>query len=470
MRMRDILAFLKQYIILGIVALIIIGLLFLIGYKLVYKKLMKGKKNIEIKKLILYGISIGYIIVVLGATFMNRGQVYKTINLNLFSSYKEAYNLMKLSLFRNLILNMLLFFPFGFLLPFYSDKLKKMYKVVLIGFGFTLLIEIFQYISNFGIFEIDDIFDNTIGVIIGYSIFMIYTKIKEKRKFKEIIVYFIPIILVISVFLGIYIKYQSQQYGNLDFEYITKVNMKKVNFKNNIANLSNSHLKKNIYYRKKLNKTTARKFADGFFSNIGVKIDDRQTQEYEDTIIYNAGGYNMWIELQDGSYRLSNHNMFDGTHNYQPITGLTKEEVFTALNKVGINPPIESEFSEKDSRYYFTIDQELDNKYIKGTLQCLYYDYDNGSVNSIANNIISYSSAVMDGDSSVEIISEQEAFKQIEDGKFGYARYYGKLDSLEVNSINLTYYQDTKGYLVPVYKFNVIINNMPDNIFIKAMK
>ena len=265
MRMRDILAFLKQYIILGIVALIIIGLLFFIGYKLVYKKLMKGKKNIEIKKLILYGISIGYIIVVLGATFMNRGQVYKTINLNLFSSYKEAYNLMKLSLFRNLILNMLLFVPFGFLLPFYSDKLKKMYKVVLIGFGFTLLIEIFQYVSNFGIFEIDDIFDNTIGVIIGYSIFMIYTKIKEKRKFKTIIVYFIPMILVISVFLGIYIKYQSQQYGNLDFEYTTKVNMKKVSFRNNINNFSNDHLKKNIYYRKKLNKTTARKFAEGFF-------------------------------------------------------------------------------------------------------------------------------------------------------------------------------------------------------------
>ena len=60
-----------------------------------------------------------------------------------------------------------------------------MYKVVLIGFGFTLLIEIFQYISNFGIFEIDDIFDNTIGVIIGYSIFMIYTKIKEKGNLKR---------------------------------------------------------------------------------------------------------------------------------------------------------------------------------------------------------------------------------------------------------------------------------------------
>ena len=178
----------------------------------------------------------------------------------------------------------------------------------------------------------------------------------------------------------------------------------------------------------------------------------------------------MWIELQDGSYRLSNHNMFDGTHNYQPITGLTKEEVLTALNKVGINPPIESEFSEKDSRYYFTIDQEVDNKYIKGTLQCLYYDYDNGSVNSIANNIISYSSAVMDGDSSVELISEQEAYKKIEEGKFGYGRYYGKINSLEVNSIDLTYYQDTKGYFVPVYRFNVLINNMPDNIFIKAMK
>ena len=85
------------------------------------------------------------------------------------------------------------------------------------------------------------------------------------------------------------------------------------------------------------------------------------------------------------------------------------------------------------------------------------------------NNIISYSSSVIDGDSSVEIISEQEAYKQIENGKFN-GRHKGIIKSLEINSVMLTYYQDTKGYLVPVYSFSALINNVPDNIFIKAMK
>jgi len=468
MRMRDILAFLKQYIILGIVALIIIGLLFYLGYKVVYKKLMKGKKNIDINKLILYGISIGYIIVVLGATFMNRGQVYKDVNLHLFSSYREAYNLMKLSLFRNLILNMLLFVPFGFLLPFYSDKLKKMWKIVLIGFGFILLIEIFQYISNFGIFEIDDILDNTIGVIMGYSILMIYSNIKEKKSIKNMIVYFIPMILVVSVFLGMYIKYQNQPYGNLDFEYTSRVNMKKINLKNNISYLSNDYQKKNVYYREKLNKETARKFAEEFFAKLGSAIDDRQTDEYEDTIIYNASGYNIWINFNDGSYKLSNNIRFERMQNTEPVTGLSREQVLEALNKVNIAPPTDAKFSEDNGIYYFTINKDLGNEYIKGTLSCVYYDYDGGSVNSIDNRIISYN--IVDGEKgTVEIISEQEAYKQIESGKFN-GRHKGIIESLEINDVNLTYYQDTKGYFVPVYSFSVLINNVPDNIFIKAMK
>ena len=466
MRMRDILSFLKEYIILGIVVLIIIGLLFFIGYKIVYKKMLKGKKNIEVKKLLLYGLSIGYIIVVLGATFMNRGQVYGVINLHLFSSYKEAYHLMKISLFRNLILNMLLFVPFGFLLPFYSDKLKKMYKVILIGFGFVLSIETFQYISRFGIFEIDDVFNNTIGVLIGYSMFMIYSNIKGKKKFKNIIIYFIPIILVVAVFLGIYIKYQCQQYGNLDFEYNYRINMKKVDLKNNIESLSNEQPMRRIYYRDKLNKRTARNFANEFFAKLGANIDDNQTSEYEDTIVYSGDGYNLWVDLDTGAYRFSNLKIYDGVHNYEAISGATKEEILKALNDIGIVIPENAEFSEKNKVYYFKVDEESNYKYTKGILNCLYLEGNN--INSVENNIVSYSDIAMDGDSSVELISEQEAYEQIENGKFSYGRYYGKLDTLEINDVSLTYYQDTKGYFVPVYKFNVLINNMPDNIFIKA--
>ena len=108
MRISDILSLLKEYIILGIIALIFILVIFFLGYKLIYKKILKGEKNINKRKMILYGISIMYISIVLGAVFLNRSNLYGYANLHLFSSYKEAYNNMQISLFRNIILNIVL--------------------------------------------------------------------------------------------------------------------------------------------------------------------------------------------------------------------------------------------------------------------------------------------------------------------------------------------------------------------------
>ena len=209
MRIKDIISLLKEYMLLGVIAVVFLGILFFIGYKVIYKKVMKGTKTITKKRMILYGITIGYAIIVLGAVFLNRGNIYGIKNLHLFSSYKEAYNKMQISLFRNNILNILLFVPLGFILPIYTDKLKKIYKVVPIGFLISLVIETIQYVSKIGIFEIDDILNNTIGVLIGYSTFMIFYSIIKKENRKCIIGYmlylecykFILIFQVIRIWL-----------------------------------------------------------------------------------------------------------------------------------------------------------------------------------------------------------------------------------------------------------------------------
>lgn len=142
MRIRDIITFLKDYIVLGVVLLIFISIIFCIGYKLIYQKLMKGKRKISKKKILLYSISICYFAVVFGAVFLNRVAVYKEVNLHLLSSYLEAYHNMSPSLIRNIILNILLFVPLGIFLPLYTNKLDKIHLVVPIGFLITLIIEI----------------------------------------------------------------------------------------------------------------------------------------------------------------------------------------------------------------------------------------------------------------------------------------------------------------------------------------
>ena len=238
-----ILELLKDYIILGFKILIPISIIFFIAYGIIYKKIMKGTKRIKKRQLLLYALSIGYVVIIIGAPFLSRFQDSITYNegfhFSLFSYYREAYhhidaNMIKDTLFRNLILNIMLFIPVGFLIPFYSDKLKKMYRVVLIGFLATVTIELTQHFNDYGVFEIDDVFNNTLGTLLGYCCFMIFYRIKNKESWKKIIGYITPFILTVGAFIGIYITYQVQEFGNFTFEHNYKINMNNVNVQSEI--------------------------------------------------------------------------------------------------------------------------------------------------------------------------------------------------------------------------------------------
>lgn len=71
------------------------------------------------------------------------------------------------------ILNILLFVPLGYLLPTamaYRGK-YKIGKIVVIGFLISLLIEIVQVVARIGIFDLDDLINNTLGTLLGMCLF-----------------------------------------------------------------------------------------------------------------------------------------------------------------------------------------------------------------------------------------------------------------------------------------------------------
>lgn len=76
----------------------------------------------------------------------------------------------------NIIGNTIAFIPFGFLLPFAYKNLKVFWKVLLIGVLSTTSIEVFQLLTFVGYFDIDDMILNTIGVILGYIIYIVFNK------------------------------------------------------------------------------------------------------------------------------------------------------------------------------------------------------------------------------------------------------------------------------------------------------
>ena len=74
------------------------------------------------------------------------------------------------------LLNVLLFVPFGYLLPHF--KRLTLGKAVLLGFCFSLLIETSQLTFHFGVFQLDDLVKNTMGAGLGW---MLYTVLNRKE-------------------------------------------------------------------------------------------------------------------------------------------------------------------------------------------------------------------------------------------------------------------------------------------------
>lgn len=77
----------------------------------------------------------------------------------------------RLNSFENLFGNIFCFVPFGFLLPFLHKGSRKWQVLFLNAFLFVCAIEVFQLVTNFGAFDVDDILLNCLGALCGYCLF-----------------------------------------------------------------------------------------------------------------------------------------------------------------------------------------------------------------------------------------------------------------------------------------------------------
>jgi glycopeptide antibiotics resistance protein len=71
----------------------------------------------------------------------------------------------------NLVGNLVMLVPLGFLLAYIYPRARSVRSITLYSFGLSLSIESLQYLSATRIFDIDDIILNTLGGVIGYLFF-----------------------------------------------------------------------------------------------------------------------------------------------------------------------------------------------------------------------------------------------------------------------------------------------------------
>lgn len=84
----------------------------------------------------------------------------------------------------NIFGNIAAFVPFGFFLPIFSKRCRKLGFVLLYSFDLSLLVEIIQLVTKVGSFDVDDLFLNTLGGICGYIVYRIVQTFR-RRKWQE---------------------------------------------------------------------------------------------------------------------------------------------------------------------------------------------------------------------------------------------------------------------------------------------
>ena len=515
MRVSEIIGLAREYLRLGIVGAVFLLAVFLIGYFIVYRKIFKGQRKIKPARFLWWAVMACYLIVVIGATLLSRGSNWMTGRIMpLFYSYKDAWVDYSATSWRNIILNICMFVPLGFLLPLGQKKLRKAWKTYLAGFLTTLFIELSQLILQRGIFEWDDLMDNTIGAMIGFGFYVMYAAIvnifrkdkqngesreskedkedkeekedkedkedkkgKESRKSKDskesgrnavtLAILQLPLLVVVLVFTAIFVTYENQELGNLPYQYIIKYNAKKLTV-TSAKDWSTEQETLPVYQLEVLSQTEAAAFAEEFFQSLGTGLLEERNNFYENTAYFYDSDqrYSMHVKYQGGTYSLWDSDIFtDGVSAAWQVYGASEQEVKAALERYGIQVPDGVLFSENDSgTYEFRADMlQLENYVLDGTLTCdLYSD---GRIWRLDNKI-----KTAELYKEFPVISESEAYQKICNGQFRTYFYGNAALNIDVQDCHIIYATDSKGYYQPIYDFECNVYGEKGDILIPAIR
>lgn len=121
------------------------------------------------RKLIIALFAI-YILAVLWLTLIDREFGNRRAMLVPFWEFANVIKGIRRSFFIGQILgNLVMLMPLGFMLPIIRKVSLK--QVLLIAFCFSAGIEFTQFITGRGLMEFDDVFNNTVGAVLGYKVY-----------------------------------------------------------------------------------------------------------------------------------------------------------------------------------------------------------------------------------------------------------------------------------------------------------
>ena len=375
-------------------------------------------------------------------------------NLQLFRAWREAYQRFTLQIWLNVLLNIALFVPLGVLLPLLWKPFRKWYAALGAGFGVSLLIELAQLFTGSGMCDVDDLFTNTLGAMLGWCAAMLVLALHQKnRTWPRYCALPAAFALALS---AIFISYAAQPYGNLRDASVTTADLSGVRWSVDYA-LDEDSKTAYVYQAQALDNAGADRFAAEFAAAHGVEFPD--IDYYDDTVLYmnHSTGDFLNVTLHDGTWEYSLGK------DITPIWDVPPQDVTEALlretlDNFGFSVPADATFTllPYGSSYRAVFSADLlpaEDGFLHGTLTCdLRTQGDGQSTLSQLENRITTLAPVREE----PILSPAQALAALQSGKsFEGAWFAQSVQQIEVRSCTLDYLSDSKGFYQPVYRFEL---------------
>lgn len=392
----------------GIVAGAALGVLYFL-----HKRKYKGEKKFPWGKALLWLMFLGYVVIVLYATMLRwDGFFSREWNLHLFRAWREAWNNFSAKNWANVLLNIAMFAPLGFLLPLMGKQFRKWYVTIPTGYAASLAIELLQLAMGRGICDVDDLFCNSMGAAMGYFVIMVILScFNEKgKRIKPVLAYVCLILVPVMAIGSIFIAYHTQEYGNLPDAAAYSVNLDHLEWKLE-CDLSGYSENAPVYRTQTMSKADCDAFAEEIANISGGEVD--MVSYYQEMAYYNLTNGIVMVYYHDGSYEFRAFNLpFEIGE--QP----DRESVGKALEQYPTEIPCAAEYAaEEDGWYSFTCDQYIDGAVMMdGTLRVRNEVTDDYTMLEIENHLVWYTHY-----KDVAVISPEEAYQELKDGSFAYA-------------------------------------------------
>lgn len=436
-------SYLTQAMILLVPAAILCAAFLLVAAKW-YQKKYHGERKFPWGRAILILAVIGYLLVVCYVTLVSRGHFgTRDANLHLFRAWREAWNSFSERSWLNILLNIAMFVPLGILLPLLKERQRKWYVMLPAVFAVTFLIEIIQYVGHRGVFDVDDLFCNGLGAMVGFWMVMGFLSVCKKRWGKALC-HALALAAVAGSIGGIFVAYDAQEYGNLPTNPAVRVNTGDIQW-TVACELQEETQTVDIYRTRSWTRSECEAFGREFLENIGVE--DVDVTIYNDEVYLREHQGNRWLEVfyQGGYYSFAD---FEDRDILKETTDQAGEaELRAALLAYGIEIPDEAEFSFESGVHHFRVNRHAQGDAIlDGTVTVLWEE--GYGIRDIENNLIRVTYY-----GRTEILSPKAAAQRIMDGYISSGDWLEKKapKQIEIRSCELSWQVDTKGFYQPVY-------------------